>query len=757
IGFYMFTFPFERSLNDWLLSSVFFVLIVTLVVYLLSGGIRLKRGPEMFAPHVKGHLSILLAAIFLIKAWSYKLNMYEMLFSKRGIVWGPGYADVKAQLPALWIMTILSIVCALVVLVNVYYQGWKLPVFAVGALIVVSIIAGTLYPLIIQSYRVKPAELAKESVYLNRNIDFTREAYNLDRVKGRKFAAELGLDQSAISRNDSTMKNIRLWDPRSIIETFEQLQSIRQYYGFHDVDVDRYTVDGTYRQTIIAAREMLQANLTEVARTWVNIALVYTHGYGACISPANDVSQDGNPEFILKDIPPKGSTNIQIRRPAIYYGEITGDPIIVDTSEKEFDYPTGKKQTYTRYRGSGGVRVKSFFRRILFSARFRDINILFSGQIRGDSQVLYYRDVRTRLKKCAPFLQFDEDPYLVISDEGKLFWIVDAYTTSSYFPYSERFEGYGNYIRNSVKAVVDAYDGEVSLFVVDPKDPVISTYRKIFPEIFKDFSKMPTDLRKHIRYPEDLFVIQAEMLRTYHMTNVRQFYNKEDLWDFPNEVTDGNKQPMDPYYVIMKIPGENVEEMVLMLPFVPHNKQNMIAWLGARMDGDKYGELINFLFPAGKLVYGPEQVEGLIEQDPEISRQLSLWRQAGSQVIRGNLLVVPVEESLIYVEPLYLKATEIPIPQLKRVILSYGQHVVMETSLDAAIARVFGGASPSAEVAEVTKPSVKESIRELTSKAVELFDKAVEAQQKGDWASYGNYLNRLKGLLDQLKQASESK
>lgn len=750
IGFYMFSYPFQRTLVDWLISSMFFIFFVTVIIYVFSGGIRLKRGPGMLAPHVKLHLSVLLSIILLLKAWSYRLNMYEMLFSKRGIVWGAGYTDVKAHLPALWIMTILSIVCALVLLINIYYRGWLLPAIVVGVMIVVTIIAGTVYPLIIQNYRVRPAELAKEEEYLKRNIEMTREAYKLNSVEVKSFAAELNLDTKAIERNRATIGNIRLWDPRPILDTFNQLQSIRQYYGFQDVDVDRYTVNGVYRQTIIAARELILANLPEVARTWVNNTLVYTHGFGACLSPTNDVTEEGNPDFILKDIPPYGKTNVQIRRPEIYFGETSTDPVIVHTREKEFDYPSGKENAYTFYKGKGGVLVKSLWRKILFSLRFRDINILFSGQVRGDSRILYYRNLRTRLEKCAPFLTFDRDPYLVISDEGRLFWIADAYTTSDYFPYSQPTKGFGNYVRNSVKAVVDAYNGSVKLYVVDPEDPVIATYRKIFPAIFEPFGKMPEDLRKHVRYPEDLFMIQADVLRTYHMTDPRQFYNKEDLWDFPLEVTDSSKEAMSPYYVIMRLPGESTEEMVLMLPFVPHNKPNMIAWLGARMDGDKYGELINFVFPSGKLIYGPEQIEGRIEQEPEISRQLSLWRQAGSEVIRGNLFVIPIEESLIYVEPLYLKATQIPIPQLKRVIVVYGQQVVMETSLENAIARVFGGAPPSEEVTEVvTKPSGVD-VKALAARALDLYNKAIEAQKSGDWASYGNYLNQLNEVLKQL-------
>lgn len=757
IGYYLFSYPFQRDLVDWLLSSLFFIFVVVVVVYIFSGGIRLKRGPDMLAPHVKAHLSVLLAVIFLVKAWSYRLNMYELLWHKRGTVWGAGYTDVHAQIPALWIMLVLALVAALILLYNIRAKGWILPAIAVGALVVVTLLAGTLYPWLVQTYVVKPSELAKETKYLAYNIEGTRQAYKIDKVDDRAFSAEANLDQAGIERNRATIRNIRLWDPRPMLNTVQQLQAIRQYYNFQDVDVDRYTIDGVYRQTMIAAREMAQGNLPAVARTWVNNTLIYTHGYGACLNPSNDVTDEGNPVFLIKDIPPTGPTNLQISEPSLYFAENSTDPVIVDSTEKEFDYPRGDENVYTFYKGDGGVKVHSFWRKLLFAIRFSDVNMLFSGQVRNQSQVMYYRDIKTRIEKCAPFLKFDRDPYLVINDAGKLFWIIDGYATSDRFPYSQpATEGFGNYVRNSVKAVVDAREGKVWLYVVDPKDPVISTYRKIFPQIFTPFEEMPVDLRRHLRYPEDYFSVQAGMLTAYHMTNPRQFYNKEDLWAFPNETLDTSKEPMVPYYVIMRLPGERGEEMVMMLPFTPNSKQNMISWLGARMDGDHYGELINYLFPSDKLIYGPEQIEGRIEQDPDISRQLSLWRQAGSQVIRGNLLVIPIEESILYVEPLYLQATQIPIPQIKRVVVVYGQQVVMETTLEGAIARIFGGAPPSPEIASQVAPATQPSqtVAQLSAQAVDLYNKAIEAQKAGDWATYGQLLAQLSDVLNQLKNAA---
>jgi hypothetical protein len=749
IGFYVFTYPFERALADWLLGSLIFVLVVTAAVYVLDGGIRLRRGPDMFAPYVKAHLSMLAAAICLIKAWSYRLNMYELLFSKRGIVYGIGYTDANAQLPALWIMTILALVAAVAFIANIWRKGWILPAVAVASIVVVSLLAGTVYPLIIQNYRVKPAERAKEKRYIARYIEATREAYKIDAVDVRPYPAETDLDLAAIQRNQATIRNIRLWDPRPALNSFEQLQSIRQYYRFADIDVDRYTILGDYRQTQLGARELVQENLPPNARTWVNDTLVYTHGYGAVLSPTNDVTEEGNPNLLVKDIPPASQTNIQIKVPQIYFGELSEDYVVVNTTEREFDYAKGDKAVRTKYKGQGGVKVNSFWRKLLFTLKFRDVNLLFSGQVRNESQVMYVRNIKDRLAKCAPFLKFDNDPYMVISESGKLYWIADAYTTTDRYPYSEPTAGLGNYVRNSVKAVIDAYSGEVKLFVVDEKDPVIATWRKIFPDIFTSFDEMPVELLKHVRYPEDYFTAQANILRTFHMTNPDQFYNKEDEWDFATEVYDAGAQQMTPYYVIMRIPGEVGEEMVLLVPFTPRKKQNMIAWLGARMDGKNYGKLVNFVFPSGKLVYGPEQIEGRIEQDPEISRQLSLWRQEGSEVIRGNLLVIPIEESLIYVEPLYLQATQIKIPQIKRVIVVYGDQVVMEDRLDQAILRVFAGA-PATPAEPTTPQPTRPEVGDLAQQALDLYNKAVEAQKAGDWGSYGSYLNQLSDVLNQL-------
>jgi uncharacterized membrane protein (UPF0182 family) len=748
IGYYAFSYPFHRALVDWLIGVLLFTLIVTAIIYFFEGGIRLKKGWDAFAPHVLAHLSVLLAAVFALKAWSYRLNMYELLFSKRGAVYGIGYTDAHVRIPAFWIMLVLVIIIAVALIVNIRLKSWLLPAVSIGALVVVALIVGTIVPAIVQAYVVKPSERAKEKTYITREIASTRDAYDLNKVVSTAYPAVQSLNLAGVQRNSATIRNIRLWDPRPLLNTNEQLQAIRQYYKFNDIGVDRYVVNGDFRQMMISAREMVQGQLPASARTWVNNTLVYTHGFGAVMNPSNDVTPEGNPNYFVSDIPPKGPTNLQVTVPQIYFGQLSNDYVVTDTTEPEFDYPAKDKEVHTIYKGDGGVKVHSFWRKLLYTIRFSDINLLLSGQVRNDSQIMYYRQIQTRLSKCAPFLKFDGDPYLVLSETGKLFWIMDCYATTDKYPYSQPTDGTGNYIRNSVKAVIDAYDGSVKLYVFDPTDPVIQTYQKIFPQIFTSRDQMPADLVRHVRYPEDIYIAQANILRTFHMTNPDQFYNKEDEWDFPNESVDGQPQPMPPFYLILRIPGEAREEMVLLLAFTPHNKQNMIAWLGARMDPGHYGEMINFVFPSGRLVYGPEQIEGRIEQDPAISQQLSLWRQAGSEVIRGNLLIIPIEGSLLYVEPLYLQATNLKIPQVKRVVVVYGQQVVMEPTLDGAIARIFAGAPPTPAEAQAQPPGPAQAT--LAQQALDLYSRAVQAQKNGDWATYGQLLNQLNDVLKQL-------
>jgi uncharacterized membrane protein (UPF0182 family) len=609
---------------------------------------------------------------------------------------------------------------------------------------------GGVYPAIVQNLQVKPSEISLEAPYITYGIKFTRMAYGLDKVEEKEFAAEQVLSLSDVRKNIKTIDNIRLWDTRPIIKTYRQLQGIRLYYDFSDVDVDRYQINGAYKQVMLSPREMRVDKLPEKARTWVNQHLIFTHGYGACLSPVSKQTPEGLPDLIVKDIPPTTATTLKIDRPEIYYGEETDNYVIVNTTEKEFDYPKGDKNVYVSYQGKGGVRINSLLRRLAFTIKYSDLKILLTDYITSDSRIMFDRSIQNRVRKIAPFLSYDRDPYLVISS-GKLYWIQDAYTISDLYPYSDPSgRGYNrfNYIRNSVKVVIDAYNGDISYYIVDEKDPIAKTYQKIYPALFKPLAEMPEDLKKHQRYPYDLFMIQAQKYSAFHMQNPQVFYNQEDLWNVPKEVYAGAEQAMDAYYIIMKVPGEKKEEFLLMLPFTPNDKDNMIAWLAARSDMPNYGKLLVYKFPKDKLIYGPMQIEARIDQQTEISQQFTLWGQVGSRVIRGNLLAIPIEESIIYVEPIYLEAATGELPELKRVIVAYGKNVAMAETLDSALSSVFAGrivtAKPKVEAPRYFSP------KELAKKALELYNKAQAKLKQGDFGSFGERLRELRKVLQDL-------
>ncbi|MBA7559573.1 hypothetical protein ES708_01188 [subsurface metagenome] len=552
-----------------------------------------------------------------------------------------------------------------------------------------------------------------------------------------------------------TIDNIRLWDHRPLKDTYNQIQSIRLYYDFHDVDVDRYIIDGEYQQVMLSARELSVEKLAGEAQTWVNRQLQFTHGYGIALSPVNEVSAEGLPILLVKDIPPVGDFNIE--RPQIYFGEKTDHYVIVKTKTQEFDYPMGDENIYGYYQGEDGVSLDSFMRRLVYAWQFGDLNILISGELTPESRVLYYRNITERVNHLAPFLELDSDPYLVMTD-GRLFWIQDAYTTSDRYPYSEPL-GSINYIRNSVKVVIDAYDGSVTFYVTDPEDALIRTYQAIFPELFVPAEQMPESLRVHLRYPEDMFNIQAKVYQTYHMRDARVFYNKEDLWAVPKEFYAGREQLMEPYYIIMRLPDEEREEFLLMLPFTPVNKNNTIGWLAARCDGENYGKLLAYHFPKERLVYGPSQIENRIQQDTVITEQLALWGRGGSRVIRGNLLLIPLGESLLYVEPVFLQAETGGLPQLKRVIVVAGDRIAMEPTLKEGIAAIFGTEVPPTEPPVVTPPAPPEpeepvaaDIANLIEEAQRHYNKAQEYLKAGDWAGYGRELSALEAVLDRLAE-----
>ncbi|MFC1986565.1 UPF0182 family protein [Chloroflexota bacterium] len=661
---------------------------------------------------------------------------------------------MHANLPAQWILLVVVVILMGVVLVSVLRRNSRWPLYGIGGWIVASIIVGGIFPGMVQRFQVEPNELARERPYIEYNIQFTREAFALNRVEEQSFPAEEAPSPQDIAQNEVTINNIRLWDPRPLKDTYNQRQSLRLYYDFNDVDVDRYTIDGDYRQVMLSARELSVEKLEPEAQTWVNRQLVYTHGYGLALSPVNEVSTEGLPNLMVKDIPPVGVLDID--RPQIYFGEKTNDYVIVKTKTEEFDYPMGDENVYGHYEGKGGVSLDGFIRRLVYAWQFGDFNILISGELTPESRVLYYRNIRERVNHLAPFLMLDSDPYLVVI-EGRLLWIQDAYTTSDRYPYSKPFGGI-NYIRNSVKAVIDAYDGSVTFYVTDPEDTLIRTYQTIFPKLFVPAEQMPESLRAHIRYPEGMFNIQSVVYQTYHMRDARVFYNKEDLWAVPKEVYFGSEQLMEPYYIIMRLPGEEKEEFLLMQPFTPERKKVTIGWLAARSDGENYGKLLAYLFPKERTVDGPSQIENRIGQDIVITEQLALWGRGGSRVIRGNLLMIPLGKSNLYVEPVFLEAETGGLPQLKRVIVATGEQVAMEPTLKESLAAIFGAEAPLAEPV-VTPPvsvepegPVAADIASLIEEAQQHYEQAQQYLKAGDWASYGSELDALKVVLEHLAE-----
>ncbi|MDD5014071.1 MAG: UPF0182 family protein, partial [Atribacterota bacterium] len=652
IGFYMFSLPFWEFLRNWLSFALTLVTVAVAAIYIIKKAVKYEYKKLIIETPVKVHLSLLIGLILVLKSWQYWLNAFRVLYSTQGVIFGAGYTEIHANLLALRVLMAVALICAALFFVTARKENWKLPILGLAVLIGVTILLGGIYPEIIQRAIVLPNESTKERPYILNNIEATRLAYGLDKIKEEEFPVKEGISFEDIEKNGETIGNIRLWDWRPIKQTLKQIQAIRLYYDFNSVDMDRYYFNGNYQQVMVSPRELNSAKIPEQARTWVNEKLVYTHGYGVVVNPVNKISGEGLPYLLIKDIPPVSSVDLTITRPEIYYGEITEGYVIVKTKAKEFDYPKGDENVYSTYVGSGGLPVSSLWRRILFSIKYSNTQILLTTNFTRDSRIMINRNIQKRVNKIAPFLSYDQDPYMVISKEGKLFWIQDAYTISNSYPYSTPLKGNFNYIRNSVKVVIDAYNGTMDFYIVDQKDPLVKVYQNIFPQLFKGFDQMPEDLKEHIRYPKDLFQVQAELYSTYHMLDPDVFYNKEDYWNTPNEIYAENEIRMEPYYIVTKLPGHDREEFILMTPFTPSTKNNMIAWLAAKNDQPEYGNLVVYKFPKEKLIYGPMQIEARIDQDSEISQQLTLWGQKGSTVIRGNLLVIPIEKSIIYVEPL---------------------------------------------------------------------------------------------------------
>jgi uncharacterized membrane protein (UPF0182 family) len=751
LSFFVFKLPALSALYTWFITTLGLALVATAAVYLLYRGIQYGPRGLFLSQPARTHMLILISLILAVKAGGYLLDAYDLVYSSRGAAFGASYADVYARLPALRILTFVALIAAALSLAQIYRPGFVLLIAGIAALALVHVLGLNLYPSLIQRFRVVPNEVDAEREFIQRNIEFTRMAYGLDKIESKDFPAEESLTTNDLKRNEGTIKNIRLWEHRPLLATYAQLQEIRTYYKFVDVDNDRYTIDGTYRQVMLSAREISHQHLP--SRIWINEHLTYTHGYGVVFGPVNQVTPEGLPEFFVKDIPPVSKT-VKITRPEIYYGELANDYVFVNTTARELDYPAGDQNIYTKYEGRGGVPIGSFWRKLLFSAHFATLRIALSRDIISGSRVLYHRQIQERVKKIAPFIRFDRDAYLVISQNGRLVWIIDGYTLSDRFPYSAPMRRQGeNYIRNSVKAVIDAYNGTVDFYLADPDDPVVLAYGKIFPQLFKPLVSMPEDLRAHIRYPQDLFAIQANMYATYHMQDPQVFYNKEDLLSIPRQNTDGREREMEPYYTIMRLPDESREEFVLLLPFTPNKRDNMRAWLAARSDPPHYGKLIALDFPKAKLVYGPKQIDARIEQDAFISQQLSLWGQRGSQVIRGSLLAIPIEKSLLYVQPLYLAAEQGSLPELKRVLVAFGNQIAMEETLEQSLQRVFGGKAPGQVPQRSAAPEVRTDDRNLARQAWDAFQRSQESLRQGNWAGYGEELRRVESLLREMQKS----
>ena len=791
VGFYVFSLPFYRFVANFLLGGLIVSGLVVGMIYVFGGGIRFQQRIEVL-PWSRAHLSALGGLLLLVIAWIYRLKIYALLYSEEWVAFGAGYVDVNVQVWTYWLLVLLFLGAAVLLFVNIRSRGTRLPLIGGGLLVGGAVIVGSVPSVLVQKLVVEPSELAREAPYIQHNIQATRRAYGLDRIEEQPFEAAENLTRADIEANPLTIRNVRIWDERPLLQTYQQVQEIRPYYVFPDVDVDRYTVNGVYRQVMLSAREMVTDRLPAQARNWVNERLQYTHGYGVAMSPVNQVTPEGLPSLMVKDLPPVSAPGLEIDRPEIYYGERAYAYVVVKTSMQEFDYPMGDENKFSTYQGAGGVPMGGFFDRLAFAIRFTDLNLILSNYITAESRIMLRRQIRARVSAIVPFLQYDSDPYMVVS-EGKLYWIMDAYTTTDMYPYSTRGGRTRiNYIRNSVKAVVDAYNGTVSYYRMDTQDPIIAAYAEIFPGLFRDLGEMSEDLRTHLRYPKDMFKYQAMIYRSYHMQDVQVFYNQEDLWEIPNEIYRDRPQMMEPYYIIVKLPGEEREEFLLMVPFTPARKDNMIGWLAARCDGENYGDLLVYRLPKDRMIFGPMQLEARIDQQPDISSQLTLWGQGGSEVIRGNLLAIPIGRSFLYLEPIYLQArqeSEAPafqggggapeqpqrsplrrgvrstaIPELKQVIVAFGGQVIMRDTFEEALSDLLGIGDASAarldemaagEMSIAPSGAVLRSAAKMAAEAEAHYQRVQISLQEWDWAGAGEEMEALERTLTELREALE--
>ncbi len=755
LSYYVFTLPFANAALALVSALTVLALLGTAPLYFLRHDVVVRGRRVIVEPSAQLHLGALIALLLVTTAISiFLVRIPSLLLSDTGGRFvGAGYADLHYRLPMLRVQGVIAALGALAVMAGAARRRiFPFVAATAGTYVAVSLLTN-LVTGAVQRFVVLPNELARETPQLRHHITATREAWNLDSVESHDLAGEAQLSLRDIRANAGTIENVRLWDRDPLLQTFGQLQEIRTYYDFVSIDDDRYWIDGRYRQILLAPRELNSASLP--TRNFINERLTFTHGMGLTLGPVNQVTPQGLPVLFIKDLPPASSVSLTVKQPAIYYGELSNDYVFVGTGQQEFDYPSGEANTYVNYTGTGGVPVSSFLRRLVLSMHFRSTNIFFSRDITAGSQVLYHRNVRDRARTALPFIRWDSDPYLVIREDGTLTWILDGYTESDRYPYAAKLDNRTSYMRNSVKLTINAYDGSLVAYVAEAGDPLIQTYAAIFPGVFQAIASMPADLRAHVRYPEDLFAVQASLYATYHMNEPEIFFHREDQWQLPGADARSPREYLR--HMVMKLPGEKTEEYIEMTPFTPRGKDNLAAWMVARNDGENYGKLSVYRFPRQSLVFGPTQILNRINQTTEISQQISLWDQRGSQVIRGNLLVIPIEGSLIFVQALYLRAEGGRIPELKRVIVAYNDQVAMEETLEASLARIFGGsagAPPSRTPGPAGAPvaTAAPTLDGLAAEASQHYDRAIAAQRAGDWTTYGNEMKQVGDLLRRMRR-----
>jgi uncharacterized protein len=753
LAFYFFQLPFLKTLFNAFFGPLFLLTLFTAIFYVVTRVLKLhslkfwRKGAIEITVGARRHLALLITILFALKAFGYYLDIFQLLYSIHGHVVGAGYTDLTATLPALKILIGISLIGFLLAIIALPFKDPRLLTVPVAGIFIIGIVIYGIFPTLLQSFVVIPNELMKEQPYIQNEIAMTRFGYGLNHISEINYPGNTPITLSTLKSDQGTLNNIRLNDTRPMLQTYTQKQGIRLYYKFNDIDIDRYTINGEYRQVMLGPREISTPDLDPKAQTFVNMRFKYTHGYGVAASFANAVTSEGLPSFAIRDVPSVSDfPEFKLKQPRIYYGELTNDWVVADTSVKEFDYPQGDTNSETSYTGKTGIPFTPI-NKLMLSLSHGTLRFYLANEVTSSSRMLLYRNIKDRVQKLAPFLTYDSDPYMVI-DNGQLKWIIDAYTTSDALPYSNKYTGQDyNYIRNSVKVVLDANDGTVDFYAMDPQDPILRTYMSIFPGVFKDFGSFPTTLKSHLRYPETMFSIQSNMLKTFHMTDSSVFYNKEDAWDIAKELYQAQPQNVNPYYTIMTIPGETKPEFVLMLPFTPassasNSRNNMVAWMAARMDGAHYGDLTLFKLPKNIEVDGPLQIESRIDQDPEISRQLSLWDQKGSSVIRGNLLALPIGGNFIYIEPIYLQSDKGgSIPEMKRVVLAYQDKLVMTENLGSALTQIFGEGTPQPTTPGQITPPPTTSPQTPTA----------PTNQSQSISSILDQMNQIRDLLDNLE------